>query len=374
MRVLQVCHEFPPEIIGGIATHTASLARALSELKVECRVATIPTSTSLDMPEGVYYSTALRYRPPREWSQVELDLLLHQACKQATQGSAVHIVHCQESKSWPAAETIAASLGVPLVCTVHSTELGRRNGRMSETHRFQEDQRLRMVRASAVSIVVSDAVRQGLQEHGIPGERLHTIRTGIHDIPSVAPYTARRRGTVCFLGRMEYEKGADLIGPIVRRLEGQGIHAEFVLIGDGRLRAEIARALESQIGNERLRILGFVPHDVALSTLASCSILAMPSRYDSYPMSMLEAARLGIPVVAFDVGGIREFVEDDVSGLLVEPQNVERFCENLSNLITDQDRLRRLGSAARERFMKHGSDREMATQTLALYEKVVRAY
>jgi glycosyltransferase involved in cell wall biosynthesis len=83
------------------------------------------------------------------------------------------------------------------------------------------------------------------------------------------------------------------------------------------------------------------------AALASGSIFALPSRDEGFPIAMMEAMAYRMPVVAFDCApGIRELVEDDVSGLVVNRGNVPAFAAALERLIKDRDLRGRLGQAA----------------------------
>ena len=87
--------------------------------------------------------------------------------------------------------------------------------------------------------------------------------------------------------------------------------------------------------------------------LSNASVYALPSREEGFPIALMEAMAYGLPSVAFDCApGIRELLEDEVSGLLVNPGNVPGFVTALERLIEDAGLRRKLGGQAKEAVAK----------------------
>jgi glycosyltransferase involved in cell wall biosynthesis len=81
--------------------------------------------------------------------------------------------------------------------------------------------------------------------------------------------------------------------------------------------------------------------------MAAFSVLSLPSRSDALPLVVMESMTLGVPVVAFDVGGVREVVGD--TGILVPPEDVSGMADAILELLDDPDRRRALATMAQER-------------------------
>jgi glycosyltransferase involved in cell wall biosynthesis len=106
--------------------------------------------------------------------------------------------------------------------------------------------------------------------------------------------------------------------------------------------------------------------------LWASDVFAMPSLKEGLGVAALEAMASALPVVASDVGGLRETVENDRSGMVVPPADPKAIALAIGRLIeSDQLRLR-IGAAARERVMENYSMEKMAARTLALYRACVR--
>jgi glycosyltransferase involved in cell wall biosynthesis len=113
-------------------------------------------------------------------------------------------------------------------------------------------------------------------------------------------------------------------------------------------------AIREQGLADRVRMLPF--REDIRDVLAGCDVFVLPStRPDPFPNTVLEAMASGLPVVASAAGGVREMIEDGVSGRLVQPNNPQAFCEAWRELAADPGRRRALGQAAAERAAREFS-------------------
>jgi glycosyltransferase involved in cell wall biosynthesis len=132
-----------------------------------------------------------------------------------------------------------------------------------------------------------------------------------------------------------------------RLLVDRGLPVRFVIIGQGPMEAEI-EARRAALGLEdRVDILGF--RSDALRLLAGCDVFALASHYEGYPVAVMEAMAVGLPVVATAVGGVPEGVRDNVEGLLVPARQPELLAGAIETLVRDPDRRAALAAAAARR-------------------------
>jgi glycosyltransferase involved in cell wall biosynthesis len=215
-------------------------------------------------------------------------------------------------------------------------------------------------------VVPSEAMARFLRARGIPASRVHVVPHGI-DLPARPP--ARREPTgdgpivVGVAANLEYHKGIDVL------IEGCALARRplrLEILGDGTWRARLER-LASELGVEA-RFAGHVSN--VEEQLRTMDVLAVPSRAENFPVSILEAMAAGLPVVATRVGGIPELVADDETGLIVEPDDPAALAAALDSLAADPDRRSAFGEAGQRRAAKlFGADR-MASTMLALYESL----
>ena len=101
--------------------------------------------------------------------------------------------------------------------------------------------------------------------------------------------------------------------------------------------------------------------------LAESDIFALITNWEAFPISILESMRAGLPVIATDIGGIHEAVEDGVNGFLVPWRNEQRLAEKLAALITSAVLRRSMGSQSRKLFLRAFEWRSMLDKTEGLY-------
>jgi glycosyltransferase involved in cell wall biosynthesis len=165
------------------------------------------------------------------------------------------------------------------------------------------------------------------------------------------------------------EKGLGAVIEVASQVTAAVEASIFVLIGEGPLRADLARAIDAAGLGDRVRLHGREPD--ARAILGGLDIALQASLAEGMPNAVLEAAAAGLPVVATDVGGTAEIVTDGSTGRLVAPGDIDAMAEALMWLAASRDRRLALGAAARmlvaDRF---GMDRFVA-ETTALYEQVL---
>ncbi len=137
------------------------------------------------------------------------------------------------------------------------------------------------------------------------------------------------------------------------------------LVGDGPELAA-ARRLASDLGlQDRVEFLGH-RHDVA-ELLSHAQVFALSSRSESFPMTVLEAMRARLPVIASSVGGISEAVVDGHTGLLVRIGSADAWADSLKHLLVDRETRGSMGANGRDRYLElFGHDR-MLDRVTSLY-------
>ena len=154
---------------------------------------------------------------------------------------------------------------------------------------------------------------------------------------------------ILYAGRLSPEKG-------VRELIAATDGLPLVVVGDGPLRAEVPDAL------------GFLPHEQLELRYARAAVVACPSHREGFGVVCAEAMAHGRPVVAGDVGGLRDLVVHEETGLLVPPGDVAALRGALSRLLRDAALRRRFGDAGRARIAEHFTWQRFADETLRAYE------
>jgi glycosyltransferase involved in cell wall biosynthesis len=158
---------------------------------------------------------------------------------------------------------------------------------------------------------------------------------------------------------------------VARKVIDGGHKARFVVVGEGKLRAEL-EALARSLGVENdVLLTGWVPH-AAQTALPHFDVFFQPSLWEAMSMVILEAMAAGKPIVATRVGENPHIIEEGVDGLLVDPKDVDGMAAALVRLIGDEMMRRRLGSAGRRKVVERFSVAHMTRAYEEIYLGAVR--
>jgi D-inositol-3-phosphate glycosyltransferase len=228
-----------------------------------------------------------------------------------------------------------------------------------------------LVRAADRLVAISKSEGHDLVRlYGAAASRIRVAHPGV-DIsrPSREEIAGLRRGlgvtgrrVILYAGRLEPLKGADVLLRALAQLHEAGSFDDVtaLLIGDnsgdgaasGQPGGERGR-LEKLVSELRLggnvRFLGAVAHDDLPAHYALADVCVVPSRTETFGFVALEAQAAGTPVVAANVGGLREAVEDAVTGYLVASESPEQFARRIATLLEDEELRWRMGENARKR-------------------------
>jgi glycosyltransferase involved in cell wall biosynthesis len=168
---------------------------------------------------------------------------------------------------------------------------------------------------------------------------------------------------VVYVGEFRHIKGADLLIEAVARLHADGKPVTLTLAGDG----EEMAALKTQVQRLGLtQAVRFIGHVKARYGFSQGSLLAVPSRGDSMPYVVIEAAAAGIPMLAANVGGIPEIFGSHTDGLF-SPNNVGAIADAIEAALEDPAAATARAKSLRERIFLHFSQKAMVEGVLAGY-------
>ena len=185
-----------------------------------------------------------------------------------------------------------------------------------------------------------------------PGARVVVIYNPIAvDDALVRTEGSAERLNILFLGRLGQRKGIyDLLQAMVRlreRLPG----VRLVCGGDGEIDEVRARAVALGI-EDSVAVVGWITGAAKQDLLEQASVYVLPSYNEGLPMAILEAMAAGIPVVASNVGGIPDAIEDGVDGFLIPPGDIELLSKRLEALLLDPHFGRLIGLRGQQKAQK----------------------
>jgi glycosyltransferase involved in cell wall biosynthesis len=259
-----------------------------------------------------------------------------------------------------AARHLASVLSVPVVGSYH-THLGdyartlsgwRRLGDALEVYMrwlYADCERLLVPSEATRSMLVSRGYRAsnlGIWSRGIdtrrfrPGLRSRALREA-WDVSDDRP-------AILYAGRLSREKGLDVVPRVQEALAWRRLPHRFVFAGDGPMRDELSKISRKAV------FTGTLSHDDMAVAMASADLFFFPSATDSLGNVVLEAQASGLPVLVTDRGGPRENLLRGVSGDVLPAGDADAFAASVADLLTNPDRRRRMGSAARSYALTRG--------------------
>jgi glycosyltransferase involved in cell wall biosynthesis len=269
------------------------------------------------------------------------------------------VLHANLRAPWTCTAAIAAGIAVPGVRVVAVEQLPLPLSERQRRRKLATSRRL-----GAHVAVGHRSARELERDIGLPHGSIQVVHNGVPDVP-VTPVPRVSDGPVVgTLGRLDTQKGYDVLVSALAELPG--VHA--VLVGDGPEREPLER-LAGELGvSERVHILGW--HDRPRAFLTSFDVFALPSRYEGFPLSIVEAMLAGLPIVASDVGSIAEALDEERAGVLVQPDDPAGLARAIGALLADDERRARLGAHAREVASARHTSRAMAEGFLRIYESL----
>jgi teichuronic acid biosynthesis glycosyltransferase TuaC len=202
------------------------------------------------------------------------------------------------------AGTVAAELAetwhLPFTVVMHGSDVNITMAKRAKAY-------VHVLQQASIAIFVSDALRKKARSLGLTGGRTAVIPNGV-DTQVFRP--SGRRGSadpvVLFVGNLLKIKGADRLPGIFRAVARMVPDAKFVVVGDGPEQA----AVEHGVRGLDATFLGRLSQTEVAAAMAMADVLVLPSRSEGWPCVILEAYACGLPVVATDVGGIPEAIDD----------------------------------------------------------------
>jgi glycogen synthase len=347
--------EYPP-LTGGAAAHVDGLSRALATAGHDVVVLTVAPLGSTASPTDPV--RVLRAAADLPWIP-EDDVVSSAASANhhlvrltvALDDWRPDVVHAHNWQCAWAATTIAALHRVPLVTTFHTTLRSQHGGRIppgepSTIHAVESWLAHGSDQVIAPSKFMAREVLTGFE---LPTEQIHRVPNGIDPTWwSAGEWTETRPSMVLTWGRVQYEKGFQVLARAMSELRSRVPDLECIIAGRGSYLPELQSQIDIEGVSDIVRLVGFVP-DVKLRDLvhrAGC--VAIPSLYEPFGIVALETLAGGAPLIAARTGGLAELIDGTGAGMLFEPGNAWELAQCIELVLGDRelaDSMRARGTA-----------------------------
>jgi len=218
----------------------------------------------------------------------------------------------------------------------------------------------RLLRDASRVIALTQVETDQYRRMGIPGEKIAIIPNGIDlseyaELPPKDSFKKKfnileDRKIILYIGRIHKIKGIDFLVRAYAYLKNKMNFKDAILViagpNDGYLSEIIHLAQASGVSNSVLFVGSLYGGD-KLAAYVDSEVYILPSRYETFPMAVLEAYACGKPVIASDVGGLKELIVDGETGFLFEAGNFKQMAEKMVYLLNNSDKAVEISRKAR---------------------------
>ena len=221
-------------------------------------------------------------------------------------------------------------------------------------------------------IVASEAMRRELVNNGVASARVNIIAPIPRSADEPAQVALAGRREILFVGQVIRGKGVDLL---IRAFGEPPNDTRLTVVGDGNHLRE-CRALAGHLGLlDRITFTGWVDHEALNEHYDRARLLAVPSRWpEPFGMVGIEAMSRGKPVVAFDSGGISDWLADGLTGLLAESGNTADLAQKMHSLLDDEASCHAMGREAMRVVARNFSHRRFIAQLKQLARNTIHEH
>ena len=381
MKVTLITREFPPHIYGGAGVHIKYLAHELSKMMdVEVR----------SFGDQLVIKQNLLVTGYQGWEKLEGHDEKHALALQALATNLAmacdkidsDLVHTHTWYGHFGGFLAKKLYDIPFVATCHTIEALRpwKKDRLGNGYRLSTwMERIGLEFADRI-ISVSNAMKEDIIKYfNISEEKVIVIHNGIDtDKWNYRPiydglknrYNLRD-DYILFVGRPTPQKGMEYLIEAADDIEAQVVIAA---VGADTPRYEREMKKRIQTKKNLLWINEMLEEEEYIQLYSGAKAFVCPSVYEPFGIVNLEAMACRTPVIATAVGGIKEIIIPDETGILIEPQNSQQISDNANKLLKDKRFACRLGENGRKRVEECFSWTTIAKNTKSLYESVISGY
>jgi len=235
-----------------------------------------------------------------------------------------------------------------------------------------EDYLSKIINTTTISI--SQAVSDYMIQAGFKPERISLVLNGVDD-DYFKPQgkLLKENNSVVSVGRLTEQKNFSLLIEAVNLIRDKINDIKCYIIGNGPQYEMLKEKIISLELQDRVFLLKAVPNEQIRDLVWEKEIYVSSSIYEGLPISLLEAMALEMPIVACDVGGVKDILENDVNGLLVEPNQPQILADTIIALINNPDNQKKYGKNARQLAVDEFSIKLAVKKTQDLYIELLKS-
>ena len=376
MRILLVTWEFPPETVGGVGAHVDGLSKSLAKDGHDVCIFTLaaPGIVEDQVVAGVRIIRADIDLPwlPEDDAVGFVSSGNHQITALLAQLDDWHpdVVHAHDWRSAWAGLTLATLCAAPLVTTFHSTESGRHGGNVPEgdpasIHSVESWIANVSQRVICCSRFMQREVIDGFE---LMPDQVHLIPNGV-DVDEWAPNGVQQRNMLVLAwGRVQYEKGFQVLAQAIGRLRGRVPGIRCVIAGRGPYLPELQSQVDIEGVSDLVHLAGYVTDEELRLLLHEAGCVVIPSLYEPFGIVALESLAANAPTIVARTGGLAEIMEGTEASLMFEPGNAKELATRIERVLMNPHVSQNIQAQGAEILHARFSWDAIARSTVSAYE------
>ena len=259
------------------------------------------------------------------------------------------VVHGESHLFLPSLQALrqANYSNLPFIVTIHGVS-ARRSLAINLAQKTYLQIIGRVFKSADRIICLTGSDAEEIVKFGFPLEKIRLVPNAV-DTARFSPCNDQNENLVGWVGRFVPEKGLEHLVEAAKIVGSTFDNVKFLLIGYGPLKTKIMKLAKDEGLLDKSIFFGdCMSRDEIAKILGKASIFAFPSLKEGLPLSVLEAMACGLPVVGFDISGVRDLVCHGETGLLVQPRDSRALAGAILYLLNDNSLKRKFGRRARQ--------------------------
>jgi glycosyltransferase involved in cell wall biosynthesis len=392
LTVMMLSWEYPPRVIGGISPHVFFLSKNLVEIGINVHVVTcdFPGTPAHEVIDGVEVHRIDSYKNPSPdfstWVYLMNMNMQKEAAKIAKKiNKKIDVFHAHDWLVATAGIGLKHVFRKPLLVTMHSTEMGRRDGLHTQTEKMIHETEAWLTYEAWKVICCSDYMVSHVgYAFGLPEDKMVMIPNGVRppayqktmklcDKNIRVMFALPEEKIILYVGRLVYEKGIQILVNAAPKIL-EKVNAKFIIVGSGYMKEQLSTIVKSMNLEKKILFSGFVEEEILLKLQKCADVSVVPSLFEPFGIVALEAMAAGSPVVVSDTGGLSEIVDHDLNGVKVYPNNPESLAWGVIKTLLDNKYKDHIRKNAYKKIREKYDWNKIALKTKQIYESVLGEY
>lgn len=379
MKIAMLTPDYYPIFYAGVGVHVYNLVKNLKALYdmeisvfvLRCEVNIGSEPHIFEAPEGVQ---VVEFTGDGDLPNSELDYFTYKWTRNnviALEYMATHlkeyefdVIHCHDLFPVWIMDFLRRKLDIPVVSSIHA--------RSADELKIEDSLRGFLCRKSNACVAVSGKLKEELEDR-YKTTGIRVIYNGV--TACLAKARCEKENYLTYCGRICNTKGLDVMLEAFSKVLTDNRYKRFSLkiMGAGELLDQMKKYSEELNISGNVQFLGYVPNEEARRIISGARIHLVPSTYEPFATSALEAMEENTAVIASRVGGLQEMIQDKRTGILVEPSNAEELASAIKVLLDDESYRKDIEEGARE-YVKQFEWSNIAKQIYELYHDVINSF